>query len=217
MLNKLQWEHLQHRRSKSKVIMLYKIIHQEIPIQHLLVTNTRVTRGTQANNIRQTSTRVNVYKFSFVSSTIIWRVILQSHYQNRRSADGRRAKFSKIGRRRPNVGRRQHRFWLNFWSADDFFVEAPKLKVSLTDPPIFMGFVIGEASGDGRPMIGRQSADVLKKFTSWYRPKVARSSCVNRPTITRRSVDEFLSKNRRQTDADIGRHSADGRPTAGRS
>ena len=72
MLNKLQWETLQHRRTKSKVIMLYKIIHQEveIPIQHLLVTNTRVTRGTQANNIRQISTRVDVYKFSFVPSTI---------------------------------------------------------------------------------------------------------------------------------------------------
>ena len=140
------------------------------------------------------------------------RLILQSHYPNRLSADGRRAKFWKIGRRRPLVGRRRYRFWLNFWSADDFFVEAPKLKVSLTDPPIFIGFVIGEASGDGRPMIGRQSADVLKKFTSWYRPKVARSSGVNRPTIARRSVDEVLSKNRRQTEADIGRWSPDCRP-----
>ena len=144
-------------------------------------------------------------------------LILQLHYANRRSADGRRTKFWKIGRCRPIVGRRRHRFWLNFRSADDFFVEAPKLKVSLTDPPIFMGFVIGEASGDGRPMIDRQSADVLKKFTSWYRPKVARSSGVNRLTIARRSVDEVLPKNRRQTDADIGRHSADGRPTVGRS
>ena len=40
-----------------------------------------------------------------------------------------------------------------------FFLEAPKLKVSLTDPPIFRGFVIGEASGDGRPMIGRHFED----------------------------------------------------------
>ena len=61
-----------------------------------------------------------------------------------------------------------------FWSADDFFVEAPKLKDSLTDPPIFRGFVVGEASAmvaprfeeiyslisaEGRPIIGRQSAD----------------------------------------------------------
>ena len=127
-------------------------------------------------------------------------LILQSHYPNRQSPDGRWAKYVKIGRRRPIVGRRRHRFWMIFWSADDFFVEAPKLKVSLTDPPIFRGFVIGEASGDGRPIIGRQSADVLKIFSSWYRPKVARSSGVNRPTIDRRSVDDNLSKNRRQTD-----------------
>ena len=156
-----------------------------------------VDRPTNVQNIDRL---INIFKW----------LILQSDYLNRRSADGRRAKFWKIGRRR-------HRFWLNFLSADDFFVEAPKLKVSLTDPPIFMGFVIDEASGDGRPMIGRQSADVLKKFTSWYRPKVARKSGVNRPTIARRSVDKFLSKNRQQTDADIGRYSADGRPTAGRS
>ena len=125
-----------------------------------------------------------------------WRgFILQSHYPNRRSPDGRWAKIGKIGRRRPIVGRHRHRFWLIFWSADEFFVEAPKLKVSLTDPPIFRGFVIGEASGDGRPMIGRQSADYLKKFSPCYRPKVARSSGVNRPTIARRSVDDILPKN----------------------
>ena len=142
--------------------------------------------------------------------------ILQSHYPNRRSPDGRWAKNEKIGRRRPIVGRRRHRFWQIFWSADDFFVEAPKLKVSLTDLPIFRGFVIGEASGDGRPMIGRQSPDFLKIFLSWYRPKVARSSGVNRPTIARRSVDDILSKNRRQTDAryrpSFGRWSPDCRP-----
>ena len=40
------------------------------------------------------------------------------------------------------------------------FVEARKLKVSLTDAPIFRGFVIGEASGDGRPV----SADSRPTF-----------------------------------------------------
>ena len=143
-------------------------------------------------------------------------LILQSHYPNRRSPDGRWAKIGKIGRRRPIVGRRWHRFWKIFWSADDFFVEAPKLKVSLTDPPIFMGFVIGEASGDGRPMIGRQSADFLKIFSSRYRLKVARSSGVNRPTIARRSVDDISTKNRRQTGSEyrpsFGRWSPDCRP-----
>ena len=55
--------------------MLYKIIHHEveIPLHNLLVTNTRVTRGTQANNIRQISTRVDVYKFLVLPSNItVW-------------------------------------------------------------------------------------------------------------------------------------------------
>ena len=88
-----------------------------------------------------------------------------------------------------------------FFPADDFFVEASQFKVSLTYPPIFIGFVLGEASDDGRPMIGRPSADVLKKFTERNRPKFARSSGVNRPTIARQSVDHIKSKNRRHTDA----------------
>ena len=49
-------------------------------------------------------------------------------------------------------------------SADDFFVKANKLKISLNDPPFFMTFPIGKASGDGRPMIDKQSADFGKKI-----------------------------------------------------
>ena len=82
----------------------------------------------------------------------------------------------------------------------------------------FIGFVIGEASGDDRPMIERQSADVLKNFSSWYRPKVAWSSGVNWPTIARRTVDAILSKSHRQTDdgyrLSFGRWSPDARLTA---
>ena len=76
------------------------------------------------------------------------------------------------------IGRRRHRFWQNFWSADDFFVEAPKLKVSLTDPPIFRGFVIGEASGDDRSTIGR-----------FFHHDIGRKSPDHRASIGRRSAD----------------------------
>ena len=50
ILKDLQWEPLRHRRVKGKIVMLYKIIHYEveIPIHGLMVTNTRVTHGTQA-------------------------------------------------------------------------------------------------------------------------------------------------------------------------
>ena len=72
-------------------------------------------------------------------------------------------KSGDVDRLSADVGTDFGRF---FWSADAFFVEASKLKVSLTDPPIFIGFVIGEASGVGRPMIAQQSADFLKIFSS---------------------------------------------------
>ena len=111
------------------------------------------------------------------------------------------------------VGRCRHRFWLNFWSADDFFVETPKLKVSLTDPPIFIGFVIGEASGDGRPMIDRRLEEFCIMISVKGRQIIGRQSADDRQTVGRRG----LTKNRRQRDAHIGRHSADGCPTVGRS
>ena len=46
--------------------------------------------------------------------------------------------------------------------ADDFLVGAPQLNISLIDPPMLMGFVIGEVPGDCRLTIYR----LLKKFTS---------------------------------------------------
>ena len=73
-----------------------------------------------------------------------------------------------------------------------FFVEAIKLKVTLTDPPNSYGFVIGEASGDGQPMIDRQSADFLMKLISWYPPNIARSLGVNRSTTARWSVNDIF-------------------------
>ena len=98
-----------------------------------------------------------------------------------------------------DVGRHWHRFWQIFWLADDFFVEAPKLKVSLTDPPIFMGFVIGEASGDGRPIIGRQSADFLKSFhydigrqSAVDRQRVGRWHFIREPSADRRRISTVI-------------------------
>lgn len=43
----------------------------EVPVLHLLHTNTSRTRGSTANNIRQISTRIDVYKYSFLPATIV--------------------------------------------------------------------------------------------------------------------------------------------------
>ena len=78
-------------------------------------------------------------------------------------------------------------------------------------------FSVFKSSVKRRTMVAPWSAGLLRKFTPWYRPKVARSSSVNQRTIGRRSVDDSLSKTRRQTDAGYRRHSADNRPTVRRS
>ena len=99
--------------------------------------------------------------------------------------------------------------WIFFIGRRLFFVEAPKLKVSLTDPPIFMGFFIGEASGEYRPTVSRRF-----EVTSWQRSMVARS--IGRLSPDDRSMTFYQRTVGRQT-PDIDRHSADDRPTVGRS
>ena len=78
MLHQLEWEPLQHRRARNRVIMLYKITNYlvEVPVHHLIHYTTNRTRGSSANNIRQISTRIDVYKFSFLPATIkMWNSI----------------------------------------------------------------------------------------------------------------------------------------------
>ncbi|KAK3087597.1 hypothetical protein FSP39_008091 [Pinctada imbricata] len=73
MIDHLGWEPLQHRRARNKVIMFYKIYHHivEVPVHHLFHNTREGTRASTANNIRQISTRVDTYKYSFIPSTII--------------------------------------------------------------------------------------------------------------------------------------------------
>ena len=73
MLHRLEWEPLQHRRARTRAIMFYKIVNNivEVPVHHPLIYNTSRTRGSTTNNIRQISTRVDAYKYSFLPATII--------------------------------------------------------------------------------------------------------------------------------------------------
>ena len=84
-----------------------------------------------------------------------------------------------------------------FWSADDCIVEAgaPKLKVSLTDPPFFRCFVIGEALADGLPIIGRQSVDDPQTVGRWFffiKEPSARNRRISVVMIVRLSADHKL-------------------------
>lgn len=89
MLHQLGWEPLEHRRARNRVIMFYKIYHHivEVLVHHLLhVTNSR-TRGSMANKIRQISSRVDAYKYSFIPATIIAWNNIPATIRNLPSAD----------------------------------------------------------------------------------------------------------------------------------
>ena len=140
-------------------------------------------------------------------------LILQSYYPNRRSPDGRWAKTGEIGRRRPIVGRRRHRFWQIFWSADDCVCRSTQVKSFVDRSADFHGFChrwsVGRWSPDDRPTIGRLFEDYFIMISA-----EGRLIIIGRQSVDdRQTVDDILSKNRRQTDAGyqpmIARLSAD--------
>ena len=128
--------------------------------------------------------------------------------------DGRRAKFKKNRATSVDCRPTSTPILADFVPRTTFFVEAPKLKVSLTDPPIFIGFVIGEASVDDRPMIGRQFEEIYIMISAKGRQTIGVS--IGRRSPDGRSITFYQRIVGRRT-PDISRHSADGRPTDGRS
>ena len=74
MLNSLGWTSLECRREISRVIMLFKILHNETSISsyHLPMPITTCTRG-HSYRFRQVSAHLNIYLHSFFPATIkIW-------------------------------------------------------------------------------------------------------------------------------------------------
>ena len=116
-------------------------------------------------------------------------LILQSHYPNRRSPDGRWAKNGKIGRRRPIVGRRRHRFWKIFWSGRRLFCRSTQVKSFLDRFADFQGFChrwsVGRWSPDDRPTIGRRFEDFFIMILAEGRPIIGRQSADGRQTVGR--------------------------------
>jgi hypothetical protein len=73
MLQQLHWDTLEERRARSRSIMLYGILNNlvEVPLHQYIQINTTRTRGSCAHSIRQISTRVDAYKYSFLPRTIV--------------------------------------------------------------------------------------------------------------------------------------------------
>ena len=71
MLQKLGWPTLEQRRNNSKIIMLYKIIHNVVHIDYsdVLIEKTNCTRG-HSQRFHVPLTRINAYHYSFFPSAI---------------------------------------------------------------------------------------------------------------------------------------------------
>jgi len=72
MLDHLQWESLESRRTKAQLTMLFKIANDlvDIPAQQHLSTATTRSRRTHKNSYMQPSTSTTYHQFSFFPRTI---------------------------------------------------------------------------------------------------------------------------------------------------
>ena len=67
MLDALQWESLESRRTKIQLTLLFKIINEMVDIRadDCLIPSAGSTRRSHSKKLRQISTRTDSYKFSF--------------------------------------------------------------------------------------------------------------------------------------------------------
>ena len=72
MIDHLNWESLQQRRQKARVIMLYKIIHNEVDInpQSYLRKQERATRSAHPYQFQTYSPTTDYFQYSFFPQTV---------------------------------------------------------------------------------------------------------------------------------------------------
>ena len=75
MLDHLQWESLESRRSKIQLTLFFKVIHNliDIPADQYLTPSTSRTRATHSKRYRRFSPSTDSFKFSFFPRTVpLW-------------------------------------------------------------------------------------------------------------------------------------------------
>ena len=75
MLNHLQWESLESRRSKIQLTLFFKVIHHliDIPADQYLTLSTSRTRSTHSKRYRRFAPSTESFKFSFFPRTVpLW-------------------------------------------------------------------------------------------------------------------------------------------------
>ena len=72
MLSQQNWESLEERRSKARLIMMYNVVHQLVAIPTTcLAPRLQVTRGNHGYKFRHIWARRECFKYSFFQRTIV--------------------------------------------------------------------------------------------------------------------------------------------------
>ena len=90
MIDHLNWESLEQRRQKARVIMLYNIIHNEVDInpQSYLKKQERTTRSAHPYQFQTYSPTTDYFKYSFFPQTVcIWNSLPNSMAVSGQSLD----------------------------------------------------------------------------------------------------------------------------------
>ena len=75
MLDHLQWESLNTRRTKIQLTLFFKVVHSmiDIPADKYLIPSTTRTRSAHSNKFRQFSPSTDSFKYSFFPCTVpLW-------------------------------------------------------------------------------------------------------------------------------------------------
>ena len=74
MLQEFQWQSLQERRTRSKIIIFHRIINGQmaVPHSHLSTPSPYATRNTTAGKFRQLEARHHYASTFFPSTTVLW-------------------------------------------------------------------------------------------------------------------------------------------------
>ena len=78
MLEHLQWETLESRRTKADITMLYKIVNDlvDIPASNLLTPSSTRTRSNHSQKFRHFSPSSDIFKFSYFPRTVrLWNTL----------------------------------------------------------------------------------------------------------------------------------------------
>ena len=103
MLDRLEWQTLEHRRSCARLTLFYKIVHHlvAVPLPQYLVQPVRLSRRSHPYGFRQLSTTKDYYKYSFFPLAVVQWNCLPVHVVQMTDLDSFKAAISSLHHPKP--------------------------------------------------------------------------------------------------------------------